>query len=216
MTVRFRSVPPEVWCLSEALGDRRDRLLRGPEPDGLLTLVITESEQAARDGRVQLQWQDSTERPGYYRTVAQIPLSEETFDQFVNGRSGYRAQFYLSPEEGVLYNREAVDRLMPVIETAYRQKPPEADLELVIESLRWPHAKLWVFGEKQAFNEASPDSLNPPRWVENGAVMGRRAPLPPHLMLDLKGAFIHPDTGALFVDDMKLERPLDLHNRGFS
>ena len=35
-------------------------------------------------------------------------------------------------------------------------------------------------------------------------------------MLDLKGAFIHPDTGALFVDDMKLERSLDLHNRGFS
>ena len=144
MPVRFRSVAPENWCLSEALDNRRERLLRGPEPDALLELVITESEQAARDGRIQLQWQHSYERPGYYRTVVQIPLSEATFDQFFNGRSGYRAQFCLSPEEGVLYNREAVDRLIPLIEDAYRQRPlPDASLALVTNSLQRPHAKLW-------------------------------------------------------------------------
>ena len=87
---------------------------------------------------------------------------------------------------------------------------------LVEQSLSSPHSKVWVFNEQQAFNAATPDTVNPKRWVKNGAQMGRRAPLPTHRCLDVKGAFVHSVTGTLFIDEMKLERPWDIFRRGFS
>jgi len=208
-------VSTEEWCLSEALGERRERLLDVPQPESLLNHLIIESEDAARAGRITLRWEDSTDRPGYFRLVAQIPLNE-TLDQFFNGRSGYRAQYYLSPEEGILYNRDTLDRLVPAIATAYEQQPLKIDWKLVEESVRAPHAKVWVFQETVAFDEATPNTLNPPRWVANGATRGRKAPLPSHRMIDVKGTFIQPGTNALFVDDLKLDRAWDLFKRGYT
>ena len=66
------------------------------------------------------------------------------------------------------------------------------------------------------FDQAAPDSLNPPRWVANNASRGRRAPLPNHLMLDIKGAFINFALPDLYVLELKLERANDLFLRGYS
>ena len=35
-------------------------------------------------------------------------------------------------------------------------------------------------------------------------------------MLDVKGAFIEPGTQDLFVDELKLDCPLDLFHRGYT
>jgi hypothetical protein len=216
MTRLTRIVNIADWSLSDALRERRERLLDVPQPEHLLSRLITESEEAARRGLVALEWQESCERPGYFRLVAQIPLTETTFDQVFNGRSGYRAHYYLSPEEGVLYNRDILDGLVPAIETAYGQRSLTIEFGLVEKSMRAPHSKMWVFQERAAFDDAAPAALNPPRWVANGAVRGRKAPLPSHHMIDVKGAFIQPSTNALFVDELKLDRPLDLFNRGYT
>jgi hypothetical protein len=216
MLTHGRMVSVDEWRLSAALASRHDRLLNVPSPDVLLARVLQDSTAAAQAGAVMLRWQDSDERPGYGRLWAQIPLTEVNFDQFFNGRSGCRAQYYLSPEEGILYNRDAVDGLIPVIRAAYDKRPLTEDFDLVQHSLEAPHAKLAIFGEQKAFDEAIADALNPPRWVANGATRGRKAPLPGHLMLDLKGAFIHPQTKDLFIDELKLDRAWDLFNRGFT
>src|SRR4051794_13471296 len=99
-----RLVDRDVWRLSELLTERRARLLQPLAPMALLDQVAVEAQSTAAARAIKLQWQPSDDFPGYSRLVAQVPLREETFDQLFNGRSGYRAQYYLSPEEGVLYN----------------------------------------------------------------------------------------------------------------
>lgn len=214
----MRMVPRNEWQLSEEALDpsRRERLLDLLRPEELLIRFLAESVDAALDGRVAIHWQKADEAPGYFRLMAQIPIKECVFDQLFNGRFGYRAQYYLSPEEGILFNRRIVRGLKPVICRAYELTPLEADLELVMYSLTRPHAKIWIYKEQAAFGDAAENSLTPQRWVENGAALGRRVPLPEHCTVDLKGAFIHPKTKELFIDELKLSRPYDLHCRGFS
>lgn len=211
-----RTVDAREWPLSNAIIIRHKRLHDVPTPEDLLRNVLEESKAAAIDGAIELKWQESSERPGYFRLVAQIPLSEVTFDQFFNGRSGYRAQYYLSPEEGVLYNRTVVNGLIPVIQEAYRIKPLSVALALIQLSLEAPHAKVWIADEKNAFDHAAEKILSAPRWVANGATTGRKVPLLPNPRLDLKGTFIHPDTKELFIDELKLDRACDLFKKGFA
>ena len=75
---------------------------------------------------------------------------------------------------------------------------------------------LWVFDDQQAFDAAEENTLNPPRWVMSERSRGRRVPLPSHLMIDIKGTFIRPGTGDIWVDDFKLDRACDLFRYGFS
>lgn len=194
---------------------RHDRLLDAVSPRDLLKQVITEAESAASNRTIHLCWQESDALPGYHRLSAQIPLSETTFDQLFNGNSGYRAQYYLSPEEGILFNRDILQNLLPVIR-AYNAKRLCVPIEHHERSILAPHAKIWIYDDKSAFNEASPNTLNPQRWIDNKACRGNRAPLPKCTMLDLKGAFINFATDDLFVDECKLDRAWDLYSKGFT
>jgi hypothetical protein len=191
-------------------------LLDVPSPEGLLSEVICESTDAACNGKISLVWQPSIEAPGFFRLEATIPLSEQVFDQFFNGRSGYRAQYYLSPEEGVLFNRDVVQGLRGSLRDAYARHPLQVDIDLALSSVDGPHSKVWLAGNPSAFNSAPANTLNPERWVRNSASLGRRAPLPESPALELKGAFVHPHTGQIFIDDLKTDRPCDLFSRGYS
>ena len=213
----IRMANRDEWDLSRLPDpDRRKRLLDAPPPRDLLARLLEEAAQAAGSCRVQLYWQEADEAPGHSRLVAAVPVSAFTFDLLFNGRSGYRAQYYLSPEEGVLYNKQILDGFLPVVRTAYERSKIQVSFRLIECSLRAPHAKIWVFEERQAFNDALEETLNPLRWVENGAKLGRRVPLPSHSTIDLKGAFVSPDMENLYVDPLKLERPCDLHLRGYT
>jgi hypothetical protein len=212
----MRQVDIASWAISGAMGERAERLHRVPEPSILIDLVLSEACSAAKYGKVQIRWQDSSDSPGYGRIHARIPLSEQTFDQLINGRSGYRAQYYLSPEEGILFNRDIVTGLLSAVEEVYRTVPIEASISVIRKSLTAPHSKIWVFDEIPVFDDARDDMLNPPRWVSNKATRGRKAPLPSHFTIDLKGAFINPQTDQIFVDDLKLDRARDLFNKGYT
>jgi hypothetical protein len=211
-----RLVDINDWCLVVELGQRRARLLDVPTPGQLLASVVAEANESARTGRLDLVWQESSERSGYFRLVAHVPLTETGFDQLFNGRAGYRAQYYLSPEEGVLYNRDILKGLASAIHHAYERQPLTIEWPLVERSIDAPHAKIWVFEEKAAFDSAAPAQLNPPRWVANNATTGRKVPLPDHFTLDVKGAFIGPGTDDMFIDEPKLDRPCDLFYRGYT
>lgn len=213
----LRVAPMTDWVLGPAIVSRHVRLQHAPPADVLLAKVIKEASQAAESGLIRLRWQEADERQGFFRLLAQIPLEEETtFDQFFNGRSGYRAQYYLSPEEGVLYNRDVLQGFREALRTAYFQQPLTEPLDTVLRTIDCPHAKLWVFDELAAFNSSPANSLNPQRWVENGATRGRCTPLPPHLTLEVKGAFLQPSTGELCIDPLKLDRACDLFRKGYT
>ena len=217
MNRTLRAGPAAEWTLGPEIVSRHSRLHDVPPPDLLLAKVIEEASHAAERDLIRLRWQEADECQGFFRLIAEIPLKEEvTFDQFFNGRSGYRARYYLSPEEGVLYNRDVLQGLKSPLSNAYMQQTLAEPLEIVLRTVDAPHAKVWVFGETAAFDSSPENSLNPHRWVENGATRGRRTPLPSHLTLDVKGAFLRPSTGELFVDSLKLDRACDLFRKGYT
>jgi hypothetical protein len=124
MQKMLRMVSQQEWDLFK-LPDaaRRERLLSPPSGEYLLTSLITEAAHAAEHGEIHLDWEEALDKPGYFRLRTQIPVTEGTFDLLFNGRSGYRAQYYLSPEEGIVYNRQIVDGLIPTISSAYDWNP---------------------------------------------------------------------------------------------
>lgn len=213
----FRMVSKEKWILSDAIcEERRSSLCDPKEPLELLETFLSQAKTAADKRALKLDWQFSDEAPGFGRVTGIVPLESQTFDQLFNGRSGYRAQYYLSPEEGVLYNRMLVDGLVDMVRTAYCYCRLDESLEEVLRSLRSPHAKIWVANEQAAFSAAAENSLETPRWVRNGATLGRRVPLLEHPAIDLKGGFISKETKDLFLDELKASRSCDLHFRGYS
>jgi hypothetical protein len=212
----MRTVEIQEWCISKLLDSKRaERLVDVPEPLELLGLIKSNAMTAAIAKRVSLCWQQADDALGYFRLVARIPIDEIPFDQLFNGRSGYRAQYYLSPEEGIIFNRRLVHNFEPALRAAFEHKPLAVRFAAVADSLLAPHAKIGIYEEKDAFDKALANGLNPPRWVSNQATRGRRAPLPSHSTIELKGAFID-ERKHLFVDELKLARPCDLHLRGYA
>src|SRR5882724_10834728 len=142
----LRMVNVEEWDLT-ALPDaaRQERLLSPPSAESLLAGLIDEARVAAPRGEISLRWQQACHKPGYFRAEAQIPVTKYAYDALFNGRSGYRAQYYLSPEEGLLYNRQIIDGLIPAVHTAYQHTPLQITFAMIERSLRTPHAKIWVF-----------------------------------------------------------------------
>ncbi|WP_236182894.1 hypothetical protein [Pseudomonas sputi] len=216
MTRIIRKVDIDSWPISDTLNERKNRLHSVPEAASLLATILAEAESAATSQTLSITWEESCAQPGFFRTNGRIPLSEDTFDLLFNGRSGYRAQYYLSPEEGILFNRDIVVGLYKAIEISYRNDPLDVPIELIRASLIAPHSKIWIYNEKAAFNEADSEALNPLRWVASGKTRGRKAPLPKHLTIDVKGSFLHPTSHKLFVDELKLDRAWDLFNSGFT
>lgn len=47
---------------------------------------------------VSIEFEDSTNRDGFRRAYADLPVSPELFDLFFNGRSEYRAQYFAGQE----------------------------------------------------------------------------------------------------------------------
>ncbi|MGY3134567.1 hypothetical protein ACVWZM_005249 [Bradyrhizobium sp. USDA 4501] len=208
------------WDLTAlADGERRTRLLDPPPPQDLIEAVVKDAEQSARLGKVRLMWEvaiDPDAPPELARIWAQIPVTEIVFDQLFNGRSGYRAQYYLSPSDGLIFNRAIVDGLISAVKQAHAITSLAVSFDLVEQSVREAHSKIWIFRDQAAFDEAPENILNPPRWVANRAIRGRRIPLPAHFMIDLKGTFIDPANGRPWVDMLKLDRAEVLHARGFT
>lgn len=213
----MRLVPKQSWSLGGRISEhRRRRLLDSLLPEQLLERIAAECLASALHAAPTLVWQQANEAPGYFRINLQFPVSEDTFDRLFNGRAGYRAQYYLSPEEGILFNRAILTALTPAVRASYEIKTLEVDWRLIAASLEASHAKIWIANEKNAYGAAEEYQLNPPRWMANNGRLGRRAPLPQAPAIDLKGSFINPDTNALFVDESKLGRPCDLHATGYT
>jgi hypothetical protein len=214
--MNIRAVPAEDWDLSNLNdGNRRERLLRGTSAGELIVQLATAASQAMQNNQIVLEWQQATDKeapPNTFRVVTQIPVGEVFFDELFNGRSGYRAQYYLSPEEGEAFNRQLIEALEPMVANA-DLAPLGVSQDRIRRSLLGRHSKIWAFDEQVAFDAATPGTLMPARWRSNGAGRGTRLPRASHL--DFKGTFLQPN-GAYWVDPIKLTRANDLHERGYT
>jgi hypothetical protein len=163
--------------------------------------------RAAAEGRILLEWEPSTDYPGCFRIVAKIAITSLLFDQLFNGRSGYRAQYYLSVVDGRRYNRAIVDGLTPAIQQAHGRLPSfEAQWSDVEQSLRGASSKIWMPKDEEVL-KAAPAALRPPRWAEfwrnSESAWGLRVPLPPDPQIDLKGSFIRPGSDEEFPHETR-------------
>ena len=166
----LRTVPQKVWRLAETLGARREYLLNAPSPHDLVQSVALNAMNTARDGHMKLRWQPATDQSapsGHGRLHTEFSVEKETFDQLFNGRSGYRAQYYLSPEEGILFNQDLLNALTPAVELSFAEYPQGESLTTMLRSLSGPHSKIWIADERRAFDESPSEQLIPARWVEN-------------------------------------------------
>lgn len=172
---------------------RAAKLLHPLGGEQLINAVAAEAEAAARGSLSSWRWQQGEEMVGCRRGIATFPLAPDTFDALFNGRSGYRAQYYLSCDEGVQFNNEIMKAISESLALTHQKAPAEesADLE---RSFVGPFSKIWVLGDRAPFLAAPENEFMPRRWVENNPVsIGLRAPLPSSPAIEVKGSWITND-----------------------
>ena len=214
-------VGAEEWDLSNMRDRARAaRLLASPEPEIILTTVAKEASAAVATGNGHWCWQDGEEMLGCGRAIFVLPLlTSGTYDFLFNGRSGYRAQYYLSCEEGEHFDALLVEVLLGSARSIFERDTKGHWWDDVCRSLRGAWSKIWVTGKNsEPFQDAREGELRPPRWVANVPhdTFGLRAPLPPVLDFDLKGTWIsNADKSEQQDKEFKDDRSFRLHTRGF-
>src|SRR5437016_5758337 len=102
----MRTVSEDEWDLSGMRDrDRAQRLLNPPAAAQLILDLDCDAKVSAKACRCRWTWQAGEEMMRCHRAIVIIPISADTFDYLFNGRSGYRAQYYLSITEGTKFNR---------------------------------------------------------------------------------------------------------------
>jgi hypothetical protein len=187
----LRLVDLSEWNLS-GMKDlaRAARLLHPLAGEQLISAVAEEAEAAARRDLSSWRWQRGEEMDGCCRGIATFPLARDTFDALFNGRSGYRAQYYLSCKDGIHFNNELLKALMKPLALIYQGVPAE-EFVVLERSFVGPYSKIWVLGDGASFRVEPENEFMPKRWVENNLVsLGLRAPLPDPPTVEVKGSWI--------------------------
>jgi hypothetical protein len=212
-------VPVEEWIIDETLlrdGPRKTLLIDVPPP---LDLIREVSQEAARAPGIRLALVQSAEQPSYFRVEAQIRLPDPLFDQLFNGRSGYRAQYYISTAKGAAFNRRIVDALAPTILDGCRCKIFVGEADAVRRSLAGRYSKIWAAGDGCVFRN-SDSALRPERWKSywegKDSELGLKLPLPRPPQLDVKGSFVRLETDEDWVPVEKADRDGDIHRTGWA
>jgi hypothetical protein len=168
------------------------------------------------------------------RPLLYVDVDMDLVDWLFNGASGYRAQYYKSPENGLQANAYAFAKLEHLLLVAAHradfsyQHPDHGLLTLAeadfLTSLRLPSAKIWgdeTTGELQNvinLNVESWPDIYAHRWLENAergndkAKKGAKAPR--FTTLKFHGAFLKNGQEVILPD--KLTRSADIYSFGFS
>lgn len=188
----MRMVDQSDWDLSDMHDrDRAWRLLNPPPAEDLIATIAREAMEHARHPQSFWECEPGKDMKDCSRAHAVVPLRPEMFDALFNGRSGYRAQYHLSEEEGREYNALLVGALIPAIQRIYDHRTGRPDWSELKHSLAGPWSKIWVFGDSGPFKDAADGDFLPRRWADRAArSVWIRAPLPADPALDVKGTWV--------------------------
>lgn len=164
------------------------------------------------------------DRPGYCRVSVNIPLSQELYDQFMNGSSGYRGQYFLGIENGEAFNRLLVVSIAPIIVNAVSLYKDMFDPDLCKKSLCGSFSKFWFSKEitdpsGQDYLCGLPEVIRVERWKDYWKYRvkpwkGLLAPKPENRCVLLNGTFIDPSTGEVY--EQKPTRSQQLYESGWT
>ena len=141
-----------------------------------------------------------------------------TGDALFNGPFGYRAQYWLSPEQGLAANATLLTALAPrllgALQTCTDHNLSRID---VCAALSAASAKIWI---REASFLASPIAdLNIDRWADNarkGIELAKFGLMAPEITkFEIMGALIDP-YGHEVVPADKIRRHYQIHHYGFS
>ncbi len=212
-------VSVEDWDLSAMLDASRRQLLHSPvSPDEIASQLGREAAAAGDDAHIVLSEESAAEMPGFVRLCATIPLSARVFDLLFNGRSGFRAQYYLSPTAGERLSQALIGRLGPTLALAHERYYRSRYAAFFTASVSGPWTKLWPANDSSNFQAAREGELAPSLWrkySEYPGSMGFRAPLPAYPAVEIKGTWVQPDGSADWLSPDKVDRALRLHRHGF-
>lgn len=213
------AAPERHWDVSFIPDPARRALLKDYQikPGRFIEWLVSAAEAAAAQNQMQVSWEASKSRRGTHRLNASIPLPSQVFDTLINGRFGYRGQYYVSEQAGADFNRLIVDALFPVVaRAAETQNLPVSFVDLWMSASR-EQSKIWPTGDGQPFRDAPPAELRPLRWFLAKRMtldsMPLRAPLPKCPAIDFKGSWL--ENGVVWIDPEKVDRGQILHERGF-
>jgi hypothetical protein len=211
----FQSVEPEVWgyrarpidasAFEQELADELAQRLAEFQ-------VLPEDREPCRD------------KSGYFRASVNIPLSARLFDQFLNGSSGYRAQYFIGIDNGERFNRILVERIAPLIVEAEDLYRGRFDRLFCERSLLGPFTKFWYSKEitdpsASEYLSGLPEVIRVGTWVSYWRQRpkpwkGLLAPLPEDKCVLLNGTFINPENGDAY--EQKPERSRHIHECGWT
>lgn len=178
------------------------------------------------------------------RLTLQFPVSPDLYDWFYNARTGYRAQFWISPDTGLAFNAGLISRLRGVVD---QWAPPVVDgreiwvvkhndaredvdkgtrsieRAVVLASLDPGLSKIWICERRIRHDGERPDpmpfglvdpKLKIPRWEGNGLL----APFPENgrAWLDVKGAYVQSTSKVEQPNKSPLDRARKIHCTGWT
>jgi hypothetical protein len=214
--LNIASPEPGDWLLaSPVCAERRGALVgRAPPVREVLRLFAAAALAAAERGSIELVWIEACDAPGHFRIEATVPLRADVYDPFFNGRTGYRAAYWASVFDGMLFNIAALRAVEPAIHRAYDRAPLAVPWETVRTTLLGEHSKLWTAEAGTEFVPEKNGLLIPTRWRERpGDGVGTCLPMPRCPGVEVKGTFTRED-GNAWLDPLKVDRHLRLHRIG--
>jgi hypothetical protein len=211
----MKAVDEAEWDLSRMRDrDRAKRLLRAIPPEDLIDRVSRE----AMDGNLLLgaswRWQHGERMVGCSRMIAVIPLTVDTFDDIINGRCGYRAQYYRSVGEGRQFNDRLVASLCAAAKKIFECEPKFPGWKVVEQSIRGLHSKVGVHGDGRPFNEAPQGEFLPRQWAHRDHTVWLRAPRPKQPAIELIGTWLDDKDQSPQPDPCKENRDQVYHECG--
>jgi hypothetical protein len=211
----------DEWVIGLADNDERYTLLMNERPTHeIIGAVSSDLGSQVASGAVSPILEAAQSNSNYERFSATVRLSETTFDILMNGRSGYRAQFYVGLEIGRRFNRLLIDSMLPSLERAWEtNRDDTGDWPLALRSLTHDTAKIWAEMDISAVR--GQPKLNAKMWRLNceeteASDRGLRlfSTKPP--TIEVKGAWVSQHSTEIWVPVRKRCRDEMLRCFGFT
>lgn len=195
----YASVPENTWPLTEDVdANRRAEILEEVTPLSLISRLAERVEQAAATQSKQrcvAHYEEQTSDKIFQRSCVFIAIDDPPlFNQIFNGRCGYRAMYYHSPDLGLGYNQLLVNMIVDRLNLKN------------VASLTSSTAKMWPFFELTY----ETGQLSIDRWQGK---MGSRIFCSKCPAIILKGGFLNAEG---IEKDFKPHSSQQLHDEGFS
>jgi hypothetical protein len=211
-----------VTIEQEAWGHRTHDI----DPIALIGAVHHEIDQLVdqRPYEISIEEEEANNKSGYKRIWVEFPVSPILFDQFFNGRSGYRAQFYESPHNGEAFNRLLIETVALSLLRISRSKFTP---EFFRRSLLGQYTKFCF--PKQLTDQANDpylvtlnEIITVPGWTEywepkarpRKGLLAPLSDLEGKCLILINGTFVDATTGDEW--EQKRMRSQELHNKGWT